>query len=130
MNVRDFLLGAACAAVIVSVLRGPDRVVAADSGPSQPPPYVLESATGKYGGPLLFVLDTKSKVLSVYEAEGGTPATRGLTWIASRKIEFDSYTTMYNDKSETSYSALKQRFEDEFSKRAAGAATEASDGNH
>lgn len=127
-NPRDFLLGAACAAAVLVWKFQPAPVAARESGESAPQ-FVLESGTGKFGGPILFVLDTKSKVLSIYEAEGGTPATRGLTWLGARKIEHDVNTTFYNDKSEVSYSDLKQRFETEFSKRAAGAAAESGDGN-
>lgn len=128
MNLRDFLLGAICAASIVCWKFQPATVAAADVGVS-PPQFVLESAVGKYGGPLLFVLDTKSKVISIYEAEGGTPSTRGITWLGARKIEHDVNSTMYNDKSEVSYSELKQRFEEEFSRRAAGSASDTED-NH
>lgn len=127
-NPRDFLLGAACAASVL-VWKFQPAPVAAAQAEIAPPQFVLESGTGKFGGPILFVLDTKSRVLSIYEAEGGTPATRGITWLGARKIEHDINTTFYNDKSEVSYSDLKQRFEAEFSKRAAGSADELGEGD-
>ncbi|MFH0944101.1 MAG: hypothetical protein V2A76_02790 [Planctomycetota bacterium] len=72
--------------------------------------FLLATGSGASGGALLFVLNTRSRVLNVYEAEGGTRATRGLTFVASRKIERDLYVTGYNDKSEYSYQDLVERF--------------------
>ncbi len=126
---RDhFCVGIACVAITafaVDRLERASPVSAAEPTPAGSQ-FLLESGTGKFGGPLLFVLDTKSKVLSAYEAEGGTPATRGLTWIGARKIEWDINTTSYNDKSEESYSSMKQRFEQEQARRITGAADDGS----
>ena len=73
-------------------------------------PFLMATAKATTGGALLFLLNTQSRVLNVYEADGGTRATRGLTFVASRKIERDLYVTGYNDRSEYSYQDLVERF--------------------
>jgi len=72
--------------------------------------FLMETAKATTGGALLFVLNTRSRVLNVYEADGGTRATRGVTFVGSRKIERDLYVTGYNDRSEYSYQDLLERF--------------------
>lgn len=119
-HVRDFVLGLACAAAVAGWFVRPEPVRALEPGEASTGEFVMTTGTGKYGGPLLFVLNTKSKVLAVYEAEGGTPATRGITWVGARKIEYDMYTTLLHDKSETSYSELKAKFLEEQSKQLTG----------
>lgn len=109
----DFLFGALAGAGVLALL-SPSHVV--DAAPSQDPmtatsdDFVVATGTAAHGGALLFVLNTRTRVLNVYEAEGGSRATRGVTFVASRKIERDLYVTGYNDKSEYSYQDLVERF--------------------
>lgn len=73
--------------------------------------YVIRTESSSTGTALVFVLNTRTQVLNVYEAEGGTRATRGLSFVASRKIARDIHVTGYNDRSEYSYQDLLKRFE-------------------
>ncbi len=75
-----------------------------------PSEFQMATGTAAHGGALLFVLNARTRTLNVYEAEGGSRATRGITFVASRKIDRDLYVTGYNDKSEYSYQDLVERF--------------------
>ncbi|MBI4879151.1 MAG: hypothetical protein HY812_05755 [Planctomycetes bacterium] len=110
-RILDFLFGALAAAGLMGwLLQDEGTPVRADetSGAGE---FLMATGAPLQGGALLFVLNTRTRVLNVYEAEGGTRTTRGLTFVASRKIERDLYVTGYNDKSEYSYQDLLKRFE-------------------
>lgn len=107
-----FLLGVAITAAVFGWCRRPE-VVRAD-GPVEgesSSEFIVRSAASSSGTALLFVLNQRTKVLSLYEGEGGSRATRGLSLVASRKIERDNYVTGYNDRSEYSYQDLVKRFQ-------------------
>ena len=110
-RITDFLLGMACAAAVAGWLRDPTPVAAQEPLDADAPGYIVRTAASSTGTALLFVLNTESKVMNVYEAEGGSRATRGLAFIASRKIERDSFVTGYNDRSEYSYQDLVKRIQ-------------------
>lgn len=111
----DFLFGAVTAAALLgwwSVTSGVFGVEGVDAAPTDPNAsgeFLMSTGTAAHGGALLFVLNTKTQTLSVYEAEGGSRATRGVTFVASRKIARDLYVSGYNDKSEYSYQDLVER---------------------
>jgi hypothetical protein len=94
--------------------------------PSTPAPLVFESGGGTAGGTngfvavtgsygvgtsVLYVLDTESRQLAVYEARGGAAATRRLTLVGARRIDLDLQLEGYNDESEYSYDRLRALFE-------------------
>lgn len=111
-RILDFLMGGMAAAGLLTLLTGWGHFggsVAAEEGPAEAGEFQLATGNSATGGALLFVLNTRSRVLNVYEAEGGSRATRGLAFVASRKIERDLYVTGYNDKSEYSYRDLVER---------------------
>ncbi len=62
------------------------------------------------GSSLLYLIDTESKALSVYQATGGTSSMRNLTWVGARKIGLDFEVDGYNDKSQYSYKQLAAQF--------------------
>ncbi len=64
------------------------------------------------GGSLLFVIDSETRHLSVYQATGGTSSTMNLKWVGGRNIDLDLQVDGFNDKSEISYKDLRQRFDD------------------
>ncbi len=68
--------------------------------------------TGDYGvgTSVLYVIDTKEKVLSVYEARGGSKASRRVVWVGARRIDLDLKIQSYNDESEVSYKELQDIF--------------------
>jgi hypothetical protein len=110
-SLRDMLIGA-LAATAIAALWPRAEPVAALEGAAGNSDYLIATGTSKYSGALLFLFDTRSKVLAVYEAEGGTAATRGVTWVGARKLEWDTHTTELNDKSEHSFNEMKQLFLD------------------
>jgi len=71
------------------------------------------AVTGDYGvgTSVLYVIDTKEKVLSVYEARGGAKSSRRVVWVGARKIDLDLKTQGYNDESEVSYEQLQAIFQ-------------------
>lgn len=99
------------------------------SGNTEPPPRIepvfygedggsaasangILAVTGSYGvgTSVLYVIDTASRQLAVYEARGGTESMRRLTLVGARKIDLDLQIEGYNDESEYSYEALRRRF--------------------
>lgn len=62
------------------------------------------------GASLLYLVDTQSKHLSVYQATGGSESTSRLRWIGARNIELDLAVDGYNDKSEFSFKSLEEKF--------------------
>jgi len=62
------------------------------------------------GGSLLFLIDTQTRHLSVYQAQGGTSSTSNLRWVGGRNIDLDLQVDGFNDKSEISYKELARRF--------------------
>jgi hypothetical protein len=62
------------------------------------------------GGSILYLIDTKNRHLSVYQAQGGTSSTSNLKWVGGRNIDLDLKVDGFNDKSMYSYKELAQRF--------------------
>lgn len=63
------------------------------------------------GGSLLFLIDTESRHLSVYQAQGGTSSTSSVRWVGGRNIDLDLRVDGFNDKSEYSFKELAKRFD-------------------
>ena len=63
------------------------------------------------GGSLLYLIDTETRHLSVYQATGGTKSTMNLQWVGGRNIDLDMQVDGFNDKSEYSFKELSSRFE-------------------
>lgn len=62
------------------------------------------------GGSLLYVVDTQTRRLSVYQATGGTNSTMNVKWVGARNIDLDLQVDGWNDKSELSYQELDKQF--------------------
>lgn len=62
------------------------------------------------GGSVLYLIDTESRHLSVYQATGGTNSTSNIKWVGGRNIDLDLQVDGWNDKSEISYKDLARRF--------------------
>jgi hypothetical protein len=62
------------------------------------------------GGSILYLIDTQSRHLSVYTAQGGTASTARVTWVGARNLDLDLQVDGFNDKSEHSYKELARRF--------------------
>ena len=57
------------------------------------------------------MIDTESKQLAVYQAQGGTSSTMNVKFIGGRRIDLDLQVYGYNDESDYSYEELQQEFE-------------------
>lgn len=64
------------------------------------------------GGSILYLIDTQSRHISVYSAQGGTSSTSNIKWVGGRNIDLDLQVDGFNDKSEISYKELARRFSD------------------
>jgi len=65
------------------------------------------------GGSLLYLIDTRTRHLSIYQAQGGTASTSNVRWVGGRNIDLDLQVDGFNDKSEMSYKELARRFADD-----------------
>jgi hypothetical protein len=72
------------------------------------------AVTGSYavGTSVLYVLDTNTKQLAVYEARGGSPGGRKLYLVGARRIDLDLQLQGYNDESQYDYATLRRMFDD------------------
>lgn len=73
----------------------------------------LIAVTGSYGvgTSVLYVIDTTTKQLAVYEARGGSPDAAKLFLVGARRIDLDLQLQGYNDLSEYDYDRLQRKFE-------------------
>jgi len=62
------------------------------------------------GGSILYLIDTESRHMSVYQAQGGTSSTAAVKWVGGRNIDLDLKVDGFNDKSELSFKELARRF--------------------
>jgi hypothetical protein len=63
------------------------------------------------GGSLLYLIDTRSRHLSVYQASGGTKSTMNLKWVGARNIDLDLTVDGWNDRSEYTFKQLAEQFQ-------------------
>ncbi len=80
------------------------------------------AVTGSYGvgTSVLYLVDTETRQLAVYEARGGSPSMRRIMLVAARRIDLDLQLESYNDASEYDYPTLKRMFENRRAERTAG----------
>lgn len=84
-----------------------------DNGGSSSSTNGFLAVTGSYGvgTSVLYLVDTQSRQLAVYEARGGAPGQRRLVLVGARRIDLDLQLRGYNDQSEYDYRALETLFE-------------------
>jgi hypothetical protein len=68
------------------------------------------------GTSILYVIDTDTRQLAVYQANGGAPSMQSLKLVGARRIDLDLQLYGYNDESEYSFEELQE----EFARRRAG----------
>ncbi len=122
----SFVLGSALVAV---GLIAPSAQTTQGGGPISPssatayvpPSFAASSSNGSMisvsavditGASLLYVVDSDTRQLSVYQATGGSSSTSGLRWIGARRIDLDLQVDGWNDKSEHGYKDLRSEFEE------------------
>jgi hypothetical protein len=71
------------------------------------------AVTGSYGvgTSVLYLVDTISRQLAVYEARGGGADQRRIVLVGARRIDLDLELPAYNDRSEYDYGDLKKLFD-------------------
>ncbi len=93
---------------------GESNVLVYDSndGPASASNGIL-AVTGSYGvgTSVLYVIDTKHRQLSVYEARGGSQGTLRVVHVGSRRIDLDLQLESFNDESKYSHSELLRLFD-------------------
>ena len=58
------------------------------------------------GQSILYLIDTESKQLCIYQASGGSSSTQGVKLVGARRIELDLMLDGFNDKTESNGKAL------------------------
>ncbi len=64
------------------------------------------------GGSLLYLIDSETRQLSIYQATGGTKSTMNVRWVGARNIDLDLQVDGFNDESQYSFKQLSAQFED------------------
>jgi hypothetical protein len=62
------------------------------------------------GSSILYLVDTQSRHLAIYQASGGSGSTQGVKLVGARRIDLDMQLDGYNDKSEYSVQELEKKF--------------------
>ena len=61
------------------------------------------------GTSILYLIDTESKQICVYQASGGSASTQGIKFVGARRIELDLLLDGFNDKTESEGKPLKYK---------------------
>ena len=72
--------------------------------------HIAVSAIDVTGNNILYVIDTVNPHIAVYQANGGTSGTQGISLVAARDISLDLQLEGLNDKSEFQYEDLYRTF--------------------
>jgi hypothetical protein len=91
-------------------LLGEPRPLLADTSADGDRQLVAVAAPYQLGVSLLYVIDTKTKNLAVYEARGGSRSQSRLSFVAARRIDLDLRLEGYHDDSEYAFSDLAAQF--------------------
>ena len=71
---------------------------------------IAVTGVDRTGASVLYLVDTESKQLAVYQATGGTSSKMGIKLIGARRLDLDLKLFGYNDQSDYSYRELQQQF--------------------
>lgn len=72
---------------------------------------IAVTGTDVTGASILYLIDTESQHITVYQASGGSGSSRGVEFLGARNIALDLMLDGYNDKSEHSFKELRETFE-------------------
>ena len=87
-----------------------DKPLYADSTVNSDHHMIAVAAPYQAGVSLLYVLDTETKQLAIYEARGGSKSSARLSFLAARRVDLDLRLEGYHDDSEYSFSDLAGQF--------------------
>jgi len=97
-------------AFLVGRASGGARELRADSTANSNGRMIAVTGPYQQGASLLYVIDTETNQLAVYEARGGSRSGGRLVLVAARRIDLDLQLEGYHDDSEYSYSDLVATF--------------------
>jgi len=88
------------------------QVLAAPSGGNADSNGSMIAVTGVdlTGSSILYVIDTESRQLAVYQAQGGGSSMQSVKLVGARRIDLDLQLYGFNDRSEYKYEELEKRF--------------------
>ena len=72
---------------------------------------IAVTGTDVTGASILYLVDTVSQQLAVYQATGGGGSTQGVRFVGARRISLDMQLDGFNDHSDYSYKDLRKQFE-------------------
>lgn len=87
-----------------------DRPLLADTSANGDRHVVAVAGPYQNGVSLLYVIDTETKQLAVYEARGGSKSMARINLVAARRIDLDLRLEGYRDESEYSFADLAAHF--------------------
>ena len=130
---RAFALGAGAAfggGLLLAILTGAStaRQVPPDDDPPTPTTMVPQPMVPAFGtadsngtmiavtgidltgASILYLVDTQTKHLAIYQATGGTESSQGVKLVGARRIDLDLQLDGLNDKSQYSVQELERKF--------------------
>lgn len=72
---------------------------------------IAVTGTDITGASILYVIDTVSYQLAVYQAVGGSESTQGVKLVGARRIDLDFRVDGYKDRSQFTYKKLREEFQ-------------------
>ncbi|MCE9593538.1 MAG: hypothetical protein K8S98_05035 [Planctomycetes bacterium] len=72
---------------------------------------IAVTGTDITGASILYVIDTVSYQLAVYQAVGGSESSQGLKLVGARRIDLDFKVDGYKDRSQFPYKKLRDEFQ-------------------
>ena len=79
---------------------------------------IAVTGTDVTGSSILYLVDTESKQLAIYQANGGGKSTQGVRLVGARRIDLDLQLLGFNDKTKDGdtdlpYSVLEAQFQEQ-----------------
>ena len=71
---------------------------------------IAVTGTDITGASILYLVDTVTNHMAVYQASGGAESTRGIKLVGARNIDLDLQLDGLNDQSEWTYKKLREKF--------------------
>lgn len=72
---------------------------------------IAVTGTDITGASILYVVDTVSYQLAVYQAVGGSESSQGVKLVGARRIDLDFKVDGYKDRSQFTYKKLREEFD-------------------
>jgi hypothetical protein len=110
VGVVGFLLGRSALPGQGGGLTAPEKPLFADSTVNGNNSMIAVAAPYMNGVSLLYLIDTRTKQLAIYEARGGSKSSSRVNFVAARRVDLDLRLEGYHDDSEYSFGDLAAQF--------------------